>query len=129
MPLSDPVVYRDKREDWLTAFRALRVAALRPLVTAALIAEHRANPRGPHSAELQLILNFVRGPALPMDGKAFAYHTGEGSFHLGEMAARGTPTTVLDEQVFATEEAAQHAAFLRRLAVVGLLAAPAGDPA
>lgn len=120
MPLSDPAVYRDKREDWLDAFRALRIDALRPLVTPALLEEHRANPRGPHGVELQLVLNFVRGPAMPMAGKAFAYRAVDGQFRIGEMAARGARTTVHDDERFGTEHEAQHAAFLRRLAAAGL---------
>lgn len=123
MPLSDPAAYPDRREHWLERFRTLRVAALRPLVTPALVAEHRANPRGPHSPQLQLVLNFVRGPALPVNGKAFAYQHSDGHFASGDMAARGTPARIHDER-YGTEHEAQHAAFLRRLVAVGLLAQP-----
>ena len=122
MPLTDPTAYRDKSEDWLEVFRATRVAALRPLVTPALLAEHRANPKEPHSRELQLVLNFIRGPATPVEGKVFVHvRTPHEEYGLAVMTARGTPPVMLDDGPFASEREAHHAAFLRRLQAHGLL--------
>lgn len=127
MPVSDPAQYRDKREDWLREFRARRIAALRPLITPTLLEEHRANPRGPHSADLQLVLNFVRGPAAPIEGKAFAYQREPyADYGIGTMTVRGAPTAIVPGQDFATEREAQHAAFLHRLVTQGLYAAEGG---
>lgn len=120
MPVSDPFAYPDKRNDWLETFRRQRAAALRPLLTPALIEEHRLNPRGPHSADLQLVLNFVRGPAVPVSGKAFAYMRGPGDYGVGLMTARGAPAQIFDDRRYTSEDEAQHAAFLHRLAAYGL---------
>ena len=122
MPLTDPTVYRDKSEDWLEEFRARRIAALRPLVTPELIAEHRARPKEPHSRELQLVLNFIRGPAAPVEGKVFVHvRRPYEEYGLAVMTARGTPPVLLDDGPFTTEREAHHAAFLRRLRAHGLL--------
>lgn len=127
MPVHDPLNYRDKRDDWLHEFRARRVAALRPLITPALLAEHEAQPRGPHSTELQLVLNLVRGPAVPLSGKTFAYVRDPfRDYGLARMTARGTPTDCIDGASYADENAAQHAAFLERLSALGLHS-PQGD--
>jgi len=120
MPVSDPNSYHDPRSDWLAWFRAQRVAALRPLVTPALIEEHRSNPRGPHGAALQLVLNYVRGPAVPVEGKAFAYQRSPGDFRIGVMTARGEPAGIFNDQAYASELEAQHAAFMHRLRAYGL---------
>ncbi len=120
MPVSDPNGYHDQRDDWLACFRAQRVAALRPLVTPALIEEHRRNPRGPHGAALQLVLNYVRGPAVPVVGKAFAYQRSPGDFRIGVMTARGEPAAIFEDQAYTSELEAQHAAFLYRLRAYGL---------
>jgi branched-chain amino acid transport system permease protein len=120
MPVGDPFAYRDKRNDWLEVFRQQRATALRTLVTPALVEEHRAHPCGPHSADLQLVLNFVRGPAVPMAGKAFAHMRGPGDHTVGLMTVRGVPSRLFDDRRYATEDEAQHGAFPHRLAAYGL---------
>jgi hypothetical protein len=121
MPLTDPTAFRDKTEDWLEVFRARRLAALRPLVTAELVAEHRARPKEPHGRDLQLVLNYVRGPAAPVAGKVFVHvRRPYVEYGLAVMTDRGTPPILLDDGPFATEREAHHAAFLRRLEAHGL---------
>ncbi|PWW24182.1 hypothetical protein JD79_03360 [Geodermatophilus normandii] len=121
MPLSDPTATRDKSEDWLAEFRRRRVEALRPLVTPELVEAHRANPRGPHSHELNLVLNFVRGPAEPMDGKPFVHlRVPYTEYGLALMQGRGEPVVHVEGAPYASETEAVHAAFLQRLAAHGL---------
>jgi hypothetical protein len=121
VPLTDPTITRDKAEDWMEEFRRRRVKALRPLVTPELVAQHRENPRGPHSHELTLVLNFVRGPAFPLDRKPFV-HLREpyGNYGLALMTARGEPAVLLEQTSYSNERDAIHAAFLQRLAAHGL---------
>jgi hypothetical protein len=121
MPLSDPTTTRDKSEDWMEEFRRRRVEALRPLVTPELVEAHRANPRGPHSHELNLVLNFVRGPAFPMDAKPFVHlrHPYD-DYGLALMTARGEPATLSADTRYSSETEAVHAVFLQRLAAHGL---------
>jgi hypothetical protein len=121
VPLTDPTAYRDKTEDWLEVFRARRRAALLPLVTEELIAEHRANPKEPHSRELQLVLNFVRGPAIPVEGRSFVYvRRAYEEYGVGVITARGEPPVLLADGPFASEREAHHRAFLHRLEAHGL---------
>lgn len=121
MPLTDPTIYHDKTEDWMDEFRARRVEALRPLVTSELVAAHRENPRGPHSHELNLVLNFVRGPAAPMERKPFVHlRQPYDEYGLALMTPRGEAPVFLEQKTYPTERAAIHAAFLQRLAVHGL---------
>jgi hypothetical protein len=121
VPLTDPTTARDNTADWFERFRAIRVEALRPRITPELIEEHRNDPRGPHSNELQLVLNFVRGPAFEMEGKPFVYIAKPyREYRVGMMTPRGKEAVVLEEETFATEREAQHAVFLRRLAAHGL---------
>lgn len=128
MPLSDPALYRDKREDWLEKFREIRCAALRQSITPQLIEEHRGNPRGPHSVQLQLVLNLVRGPLMPMNGKTFAYvRVPFKDYAIGHMTPRGEPCAIDSSSSYSNEDAAQHAAFINRLAVLGLHVATGGS--
>jgi hypothetical protein len=121
MPLSDPNTTRDKSEDWMAEFRRRRVEALRPLVTPELVETHRANPRGPHSHELNLVLNFVRGPAQPMDGKPFVYlREPYTDYGLALMRGRGAQPEILSDAHYSSETEGVHAAFLQRLAAHGL---------
>jgi len=121
MPLSDPNTTRDKSEDWMVEFRRRRVEALRALVTPELVEAHRANPRGPHSHELNLVLNFVRGPAEPMDGKPFVYlRKPYTEYGLAMMRGRGELPEILPDAQYSSETEGVHGAFLQRLAAHGL---------
>lgn len=121
MPLADPSKYVDKSEDWMQKFREIRAEQLLPIVTDDLVEAHRQNPRGPHSHELNLVLNFVRGPAFPMDDKPFVYMKRPyDEYGLAQMAGRGTPAKVIEDELFSSETEAIHGAFLQRLRVHGL---------
>jgi branched-chain amino acid transport system permease protein len=116
MPLSDPTKYVDKSEDWMDKFRQLRAEQLLPLVTDELVEAHRRNPRGPHCHELNLVLNFVRGPAYPMDDKPFVYlKQPYDEYGLAQMTGRGLPAKIIDDELFTSETEAIHGAFLQRL--------------
>ena len=55
-------------------FHARRVRSLRPLITAEMVEEHRRAPLGPHSDELQRVLNYLG--LFPIDGKLITEHDG-----------------------------------------------------
>lgn len=123
MPLKDPARYRDKTLDWMAFFAQARRAALRPLITPALIAEHAEDPRGqdtPHSQALQDVLNYLHN--MPTDGKSFAYAEAPGNcYRVGVMQARGHGPVFPDDKTHDTERAAVHAVFLQRLRALGLM--------
>lgn len=105
----------------MQVFRKRRIEALRPLVTPELIETHRRNPRGPHSHELNLVLNYVRGPAFPMDQKPFVHLKKPYSeYGLALMTARGEPVVMIEGKTYSTENEAIHAAFVQRLVAHGL---------
>ncbi len=123
MALRNPGDYRDKTADWMAFFARQRRAALRPLVTPALLAEHEEDPRGgetPHSHELQDVLNYVHN--LPTDGKSFAYaEQPYARYRVGILAARGEAPQFPAGPSYASEREAVHAVFLERLRSLGLL--------
>jgi hypothetical protein len=88
---------------------------LRPLITAELIEEHRANPLGTHSAELQRVLHYFRRQPVP--GKYVVVMTKPWSeYKLGRLSEdrRGAPR-IIEAETFPTEDAALHGIFLRRV--------------
>lgn len=123
MPLRHPADYRDKTADWMDFFARQRRAALRPLITPALLAEHAEDPRGgdtPHGHALQDVLNYVHN--LPTDGKSFAYAEQPGArYRVGILRARGTAPLLPAGPTYASEREAVHAVFLERLRSLGLL--------
>ena len=130
MPIVDPRRYRDKTAVWTTDFLRRRAAELAPLVDAALLEEHRTDPRGqhtPHSAALKQVLDFIHNQ--PTDGKSFAYAaTPYADYCVGVMHAREQAPSFPDETRYDSEREAVHAVFLERLRRFGLLpAATAGD--
>ncbi|HWI73939.1 MAG TPA: hypothetical protein VNT55_18405 [Baekduia sp.] len=95
---------------------------VRGLVDAALIAEHRARPFGPHSPGLIEVLDFLRRNPDPQRPRYLVLDDGSG-FLVGVRAARpGDPPTVTGPQRLATRGEAEHAVFLRRLADYGITA-------
>jgi len=127
VPVRNPNVYVDKTADFMAFFNEAKRRELKPLVTAALLAEHAEDPRGdrsPHSTSLQDVLNYLHG--LPTDGKSFAYaELPYQRYRLGILRGRGKAPTLDDPRAFATERAAVHAVFLQRLVALGLLDAEA----
>jgi hypothetical protein len=126
MPVIDPRRYRDKTVAWSEFFLRQRAVELAPLVTPAVLAEHLADPRGArraHSHALRQLLDFIHNQ--PTDGKSFAYAAVPyAEYKLGVMGAHGTPPTIADDEVHASEREAVHAVLLERLQRLGLL--PAG---
>ncbi len=59
-------------------FHARRVFALRPLITAEMVEEHRRAPLGPHSDGLQRVLNYLG--LFEIDGKLITEDEGESWF-------------------------------------------------
>jgi hypothetical protein len=93
-------------------FHARRVAALRPTITAEMVAEHRRSPLGPHSAPLQRVLNYLG--LFPIDGKLITEHDDERWF---VCRLAGFPALSAERVAgpFPSEEEALHAVFRRRL--------------
>ena len=125
MPVENPNDYRDKTADFMDFFARTRQRELALLVDAALIAEHREDPRGgdtPHSQALQDVLNHLH--YMPTDGKSFAYaEQPYRLYRLGVMRARGVLPTVFEDRSYASEREAVHAVFMERLAKLGLIGA------
>jgi branched-chain amino acid transport system permease protein len=100
----------------LARFDANMREALRPLVTDALIAEHRARPNGPHTDALSRVLNYLR--RAPVAGKYALY--AEKPFAAYRIVVltgrRGDPPRFADGIVHPSESEAAHAVFLRRIA-------------
>jgi hypothetical protein len=95
-----------------------------PRITPELIEEHRADPFGRHSIDLEIVLRFLRRDLVNTRPRyvIVAERPYESAFRVGENPRRpGAPITVADER-YATEEEAQHAVFLRRLRDLAALA-------
>ena len=124
MPITKPHNYSDKTTAWTTDFLRRRAAELAPLVTKALIEEHRRDPRGaqtPHSHELKLILDFIHNQ--PTDGKSFVYAAHpNAAYRVGVMHGRDAAPSVDSNVTYDNEREAVHAVFLQRLEKFGLLA-------
>jgi branched-chain amino acid transport system permease protein len=88
---------------------------LRALVTSELIEEHRAKPLGQHSEALQRVLQYFRRQ--PQAGKYIAVMTRPwNEYKIGVLSGvRGQPATILDDEIFPSEEAVLHGIFLRRV--------------
>ena len=100
---------------------ATRIA---PRITPQLIEEHRADPFGRHSDELEVVLRFLRRDLVTTRPRyvIVAERPYESPYRIGEHSRRpGAPIT-LTAECYATEEEAQHAIFLRRLRDLGELA-------
>ena len=98
--------------------RQLR-ARVRELITPQLIAEHEANPLGPHSDALQRVSNYFRQQ--PQPGKYILVSiTPWEEYGIALLSGeRGKLHKVLDDERFASEEAGLHGIFLRRVHDLG----------
>jgi hypothetical protein len=94
------------------------------LLSDEVIAEHAANPLGPHSDPLQRVLRYMR--RAPLQGKYVVVAVRPWSeYRIGALpGVHGQAPAVLDDGPWATEAEALHAVFLRR--VGDLRAAGAG---
>lgn len=93
----------------------------RALVNDEIIEEHRRNPVGIHSDQLQRVLAYFRRGLIA--GKYVVIAQGEFScYRIGELnGTRGKAITVLDEE-YSSENDVLHAIFIRRLTDIGAIA-------
>ena len=90
---------------------------VKPRITAALVAEHRADPLGRHTAELELVLrHLARDLARSRPRYVIVCETPyDGDYRVAENPrVPGAPIVVTEER-YRSEEEAQHAIFLKRL--------------
>ena len=88
---------------------------IRALLTDELIAEHEANPLGPHSDALQRVLNYFRQQPQPGKYILVAVKPWE-EYRIAVLSGeRGRLHKALDDERFASEEAGLHGIFLRRV--------------
>ena len=123
MPITNPRLYPDKSVAWTADFLRRRALELAPLVTSALLEEHREDPRGeqtPHSYVLKQVLDFIHNQ--PTDGKSFAYaERPYAKYRVGIMRSRDATPSIDETTHYDTEREAIHAVFLERLKTLGLL--------
>jgi len=111
--MSTPVV--DKALAYYERFDREQRQQLKALIDDSLIAEHRANPLGPHGDRLRRLLNYFR--RAPQGGK-YAVVAVERwrEYRLARLSGvRGQAPEVLDEPIFRSEVEALHGAFLARV--------------
>jgi branched-chain amino acid transport system permease protein len=98
-----------------------------PRIDSELIQEHRENPIGAHSDDLERVLNYFRRQ--PMEGKYVILETEKfEEFYIGQLSGvRGDPPTKLEDPLASIDEAsdlpypltsveqAEHAVFLKRV--------------
>ena len=89
---------------------------IRALLTDELIAEHAAKPLGPHSDDLQRVMNYFRRQ--PQPGKYILVATRPWEeYRIGTLSGqRGKVVKILGDATFASEEEGLHGIFLRRVA-------------
>jgi branched-chain amino acid transport system permease protein len=89
--------------------------ALRPLITAELIAEHRRDPLGHHSDALKRVLNYIRRTD-PNGTLAVVCIEPFKRWRIARISEiRGQRPTFTDERIFTSEADAMHAVFLMRI--------------
>jgi hypothetical protein len=85
------------------------------LITDEIVAEHAANPAGPHSDALQRVLRYLRRAPVPGKYVVVAVRPWQ-EYRIGVLTGvRGKAPTVLDDGPYGTETEAMHAVFLRRV--------------
>ena len=114
-----PEQYRDRSADWYTYYDAQRRKEIRELLDRhpEIVEEHERKPNGyrhHHSAHLQRVLNYFRQQ--PILGKYYVYASVPWKeYRIAIVTERGKSPDVLESPVFASEEAAMHGVFLRRI--------------
>ncbi|MCC7412503.1 MAG: inner-membrane translocator [Gammaproteobacteria bacterium] len=105
----------DRQLQVYARFDARIRAQMKALVTPALIAEHAANPLGPHSDALARVLNYFRKQPLPGKYVIVASEPWR-EYRIGMLSGqRGVPAQIVGEDTWPTEAAALHGIFLRRV--------------
>ena len=109
----------DKQVGVYLEFQRQLRARVRALITPELVAEHEANPLGPHSDALQRVQNYFRQQ--PQPGKYILVSiTPWKEYGIALLSGqRGELHKVLDTERFASEEAGLHGIFLRRVNDLG----------
>jgi hypothetical protein len=102
--------------------RAILEQTIRPLVTDALVAEHRERPLGPHSPALRAVMNFVRSyPARNRPRYVLLREHDPDRWGLGALPGEpGGEIRPMGGERYETRGAAEHGAFLQRLDDLGL---------
>lgn len=95
---------------------------IRPRITPALVEEHRRNPVGQHSPDLEIVLAFLRrDPSKERPRFVIVCTQPEREWCIGEYSrVRGEPLRICRDEPFGSEAEAEHAIFLRRLRNLGL---------
>jgi branched-chain amino acid transport system permease protein len=96
-------------------FDALTRAAIRPLLTKRLIAEHKRNPLGDHSDALKRVLNYFRRTTT-LAAYVVVCTTPFREWRLALLSGeRGKPPTFIEAPTYNSEAKAMHALFLKRV--------------
>lgn len=90
---------------------------IKPLVTAKVIEEHKKNPIGLHSDDLERILIFMRRHEYLMTNKYVIVCTKEHKeWCIGQLSGiRGIGPKIFTDECFASRLEAEHGVFLKRL--------------
>ncbi|MGH8013882.1 MAG: hypothetical protein ACREQ4_15450 [Candidatus Binataceae bacterium] len=105
----------DRNEIAVARWHRRMCAALRPLITPDLIAEHARDPLGDHSDALKRVLNYIRrtdinGALVVICSVPFK------EWRVARLAAmRERAPAFIDSHTFASEAEAMHAVFLMRV--------------
>ncbi|MDQ1425597.1 MAG: hypothetical protein QOD72_3095 [Acidimicrobiaceae bacterium] len=92
---------------------------IEPLIRGELVEEHRRNPLGHHSAELDMVLYFLRGDPLPDDPRLVVVIVKpEREWAIGEHSRQKGVPVLVREGIYESVEEIEHAVFLERLAAV-----------
>ncbi|GEL16497.1 hypothetical protein [Pseudonocardia asaccharolytica] len=106
---------RDRQLEVYELFEQRSRERVAGLLTDELIAEHAANPSGPHSDALQRVLRYLRRAPVPGKYVIVAVEPWK-EYRIGVLsAARGEAPAVLDDGPYGTEEEAMHAVFRKRV--------------
>ena len=105
----------DKQAIYLRRFDAALRAELKPLITDALIEEHRTTHGKRRSDALERVLTYFR-TAPVADKYAILAVKPFAEYRIVALSGRrGVPPRAVDDQVFTSPEAAQHGVFLKRV--------------
>jgi hypothetical protein len=107
---------RDREVEVYALFDRLARERTVALLTDDVVAEHAANPAGPHSDPLQRVLRYFRRAPIPGKYVIVAVRPWA-EYRIGVLTGvHGEAPEVLDDGPFGTEEEAMHGVFLRRVA-------------
>jgi hypothetical protein len=92
---------------------------IEPLISDELVDEHRRNPLGLHSADLDRVLYFLRGDPLPEAPRLVVVIVKpERAWAIGEHSRQKGVPVLVREGIYESVEEIEHAVFLERLAAV-----------